>query len=146
MVSKIFHLGLSVSTRNWQGKFYGMCPGDHIYHEIISIGMGLWEMICFGNAQKRVTGFTFNTVAANLMFMLNELICRLFFNYFLYLFPELLWVSDSRGEYVGWFLCGVRFFGGIFKQTWLKVTNHLISRAYNQIILSVIGVFDFQKY
>ena len=40
--------------------------------------------------------------------------------------------------------CVVRVFTEvILKQTRLKITNHLISRAYNQTILNVIGVTDF---
>ena len=35
------------------------------------------------------------------------------------------------------------FAGGIFKQTCLKIANHLIPRAYNKIVLTVIGVTEF---
>ena len=47
-------------------------------------------------------------------------------------------VSRLSGFCVVWV-----FAGGIFKQTSLKITKNLISRAYNQIILNAIGVAAF---
>ena len=70
--------------------------------------------------------------------MLNELIYRLLQSY-----SKFLWVSDSRGESVDWFRVMRVFAGGIFKKTWLKITNYQISRACNQIILNFIGVTEF---
>ena len=36
-----------------------------------------------------------------------------------------------------------QFLLGVFKQTWLKIMNHLTFRAYNQIIFNVSGITEF---
>ena len=73
-------------------------PGDYIYQN--------------GPLFFMLTGFIFNKVVGNLT--LNELIHRLFFNEFLYLFPEFPWDTELQGKSVGWLMCGAAFCWGLF--------------------------------
>ena len=85
-------------------------------------------------------GFIFNAVTGNII--LNYLILGCFLASFCIYFQSSHGFLIRRASPLAGF-CVVRVFAeGIFKQTWLKITNHLISRAYNQIILNDIGVTE----